>query len=117
MSLWRGKESRLFMPSSSRDPDDPRGVKVSSWQCVERPGRVRMTLKVNVSRYGMQKRDETAGLWDSLNRQTSICKGPGNVENPESAILPPSPLGLQRLVDIIDNVDNKKLSTNIFVVE
>ncbi len=26
-------------------------------------------------------------------------------------------IGLQRLVDIIDNVDNKKLSTNIFVVE
>ncbi len=26
-------------------------------------------------------------------------------------------LGLQRLVDIIDNVDNKKLSTNIFVVQ
>ncbi len=26
-------------------------------------------------------------------------------------------VGLQRLVDIIDNVDNKKLSTNIFVVE
>ncbi len=28
-----------------------------------------------------------------------------------------SGIGLQRLVDIIDNVDNKKLSTNIFVVE
>ncbi len=26
-------------------------------------------------------------------------------------------VGLQRLVDIIDNVDNKKLSTNIYVVE
>ncbi len=26
-------------------------------------------------------------------------------------------LGLKRLVDIIDNVDNEKLSTNIFVVE
>ncbi len=26
-------------------------------------------------------------------------------------------LGLQWLVNIIDNVDNKKLSTNIFVVE
>ncbi len=26
-------------------------------------------------------------------------------------------IGLQRLVDIIDNVDSKKLSTNIFVVE
>lgn len=51
-----------------------------------------MTLKVNVSRCGWQKRDETAGLRDSLKRQTSICKGPGNVENPERAILPPSPL-------------------------
>ncbi len=28
-----------------------------------------------------------------------------------------SVLGLQRLVDIIDNIDNKKLSTNIFFVE
>ncbi len=26
-------------------------------------------------------------------------------------------LGLQQLFDIIDNVDNKKLTTNIFVVE
>ncbi len=26
-------------------------------------------------------------------------------------------LGLQRLVNIIDNIENKKLSTNIFVVE
>ncbi len=28
-----------------------------------------------------------------------------------------SELGLKRLVDIVDNVDNKKLSTNILVVE
>ncbi len=26
-------------------------------------------------------------------------------------------VGLKRLVDIVDNVDNKKLSTNILVVE
>lgn len=50
------------MSSSSRAPDDPRGVKVGS--CVERPGRVRITLKVNVSPYGRQERDETARLRD-----------------------------------------------------
>ncbi len=39
------------------------------------------------------------------------------VEYVMSYLIGYSILGLQQLFDIIDNVDNKKLTTNIFVVE